>query len=840
MAEVGTVYVSVMPTTKGFSKSLQGAGEKGGGAAGKGFNLSFGKLVAGSALGNVISGAVGKVTGAISSSMGAAVSRVDTLNNFPKVMQNLGYGADEADASIKTLTAGIDGMPTSLDGIVSMTQQLAPMCGGLKQATSLSLAMNNMMLASGASTADQSRAMQQYSQMLARGKVELNDWRTLQEVMPGQLNQVAQAMLGAGKNSNDLYEALKNGDVTMQDFNDTVMRLNEEGANGFASFKEQAESATQGIGTAVQNVKNRIGKAIGVVLDHIGQGNISGVINGFSSQFGTMATLVCQFWDGMVSRIDFAGFESAFSGLKDALGSVFSEGSTATSFGEQVGGAVNMLIPVIQGLTPILQGVAVVVKFVAENAMWLLPALLLVMGAFKLGSAIGTAGSFMNAFGNATAAATPKVGANAVEMLKLGVAALALGAGIALACAGITMLVFSAIQLSQAGPMAALALLGLVGAVALFAVGAAALGPALTAGALGFVAFGTAILMVGAGVMLACAGFALLSGALPTVSAYGMSAAAAIAYLGASMLMASPGALALGASLLVLGAGALVSGTGMAVLAVAALAASAGLLLCTAPAMLLGPMLMLAGTGAMQMGAALLIVAVSSLAAVPGLLALAGCVGGVALALGLAVPAFGGLAAALGGSALALSTCAAAMLVIVASCRQAQAASASASNGFTAMGRSAAAATGQYASAASRISSAASDLAFRIQASNSRIQASFNGMRLHIPSPSLGPMPHFSLRGKFDLEAGTVPTIDVNWYAKGGVFNRPSVIGVGEAGTEVAYSADKLLDRFQQTAAEGAGGGWEQVCDLLAMILAAIPRLSQRDLQREIRRTVNG
>lgn len=104
--------------------------------------------------------------------------------------------------------------------------------------------------------------------------------------MPGQLNQVAEAMLGAGKNSNDLYEAMKNGSISFDDFNKKVMELNQNGFGKYASFAQQAKGATQGIGTAMENVKNRVAKAVQKVIEAVGVENIAGAINGFSSQFG--------------------------------------------------------------------------------------------------------------------------------------------------------------------------------------------------------------------------------------------------------------------------------------------------------------------------------------------------------------------------------------------------------------------------------------------------------------------------------------------------------------------------------------------------------------------------
>ena len=258
---------------------------------------------------------------AISNSMTAAISRADTLNNYPKVMQNLGYSAEDASASISKISSSLDGLPSSTDSVASMVQQLAPLTSGLDEATDLGLALNNMMLASGASTADVSRAMQQYTQILSKGVPDMQDWKTLQEVMPGQLNQVAQSLLGAGASSNDLYNALKDGTLTMDDFNAAVMDLNTNGLDGFASFEQQARDATQGIGTAIENVQTRITRALTSIIECIGVENISGAINAFSSSFGVIADVVI----GIIEQIKpviaeiFNYFTSGSSGISQAL-----------------------------------------------------------------------------------------------------------------------------------------------------------------------------------------------------------------------------------------------------------------------------------------------------------------------------------------------------------------------------------------------------------------------------------------------------------------------------------------------------------------------------------------
>lgn len=301
---LATAFVPIVPSMEGVGKAIekafgdvsQNARSKGGVNAGKGF--ASGLLAKGGIIG-AAAAVTTKAMSVISGSIGNAVSRADQMNNFPKVMKNLGYSSQDAAASIKKISNALDGLPTTSSAMTGMVQQLAPLTSNLDEATNIALAFNNAMLAGGASTMEQENALTQYTQMLSAGKVDMQAWRSIQAAMPGQLNQVAEAMLGAGKNSNDLYEAMKNGSISFDDFNKKVMELNQNGFGKYASFAQQAKDATQGIGTAMENVQNRVAKAVQKVIEAVGVENIAGAINGFSSQFGKIGDAAA----GMVTGV---------------------------------------------------------------------------------------------------------------------------------------------------------------------------------------------------------------------------------------------------------------------------------------------------------------------------------------------------------------------------------------------------------------------------------------------------------------------------------------------------------------------------------------------------------
>ena len=63
-----------------------------------------------------------------------------------------------------------------------------------------------------------------------------------------------------------------------------------------------------------------------------------------------------------------------------------------------------------------------------------------------------------------------------------------------------------------------------------------------------------------------------------------------------------------------------------------------------------------------------------------------------------------------------------------------------------------------------------------------RIKSAFSGMKISIPKPKL---PHISVGSKSVFGGKvSIPTFSIDWYAKGGFFNKASMIGVGEAGKE--------------------------------------------------------
>ena len=256
----GKVVIDVILNDGSVAKGI--ANIDGIGKSGERAGLGIGKMVTALGLVKVASAALDTVK----SSMDSAISRFDTMQKFPKVMDALGFSSEDSSKSIKKLSDGIDGLPTKLDDVVASTQQLTSITGDLDKSTNTVLALNNAFLASGASTEDANRGMQQYTQMLSSGTVDLESWKTLQETMPLALQKTAEAMGFVGKSAQrDLYAALQNGTVTFDQFQDKLIEL----GTGTGTLAGLAKENSLGIATSFNNLKNAVAKNIANIITKV-------------------------------------------------------------------------------------------------------------------------------------------------------------------------------------------------------------------------------------------------------------------------------------------------------------------------------------------------------------------------------------------------------------------------------------------------------------------------------------------------------------------------------------------------------------------------------------------
>lgn len=361
----------------------------------------------GTAVGMGIYNAAMKVGSTVSNQFAGAISRYDTLNNYPKILQSMGASANDATASMKTLKDGVDGLPTSLDSVAKAAQRFLPMSKNADDAAKSALALNDAFLASGASSEDASRGLEQYTQMLSSGKVDLMSWRTLEETMPASLKKVAESFGIASGNVQELYKKVQSGEITMKQLNQRFQEL-DKGTNG---FHQAALNATGGIGTAFANLANRIKAAIANAMEGLDQfvkkitGNtIAENINKMSSHFGDFGTKVGQSMSkagdalkpfsaalgliGTTVGILFSNVKAQMSGFTSAFKANFISPSKDAK--EQIQSLKNVIIKFGESVKPVVSQVGSLMGILSANAFRLVgDAIKAIVGSFtNLGTAI--------------------------------------------------------------------------------------------------------------------------------------------------------------------------------------------------------------------------------------------------------------------------------------------------------------------------------------------------------------------------------------------------------------------------------------------------------------------
>lgn len=280
MAEVGTYYITVMPEMSKFTSGVKDALGAAGLSGGKQFSTSFGQILKGSALGTMVGNFATSMGHTIASGIGTGIERADTLRNFPRVMDAMGYSAEEASQKIQLISDRLIGLPASTQEVVTLTQAIADSTGSLDLAAKGALAFTDAMIASGASTGEMTQAQGVLNRILGKGNATVAQWQSLQSVMPAQLSAVARELLGESGSVEELRDKLNDGTISWNEFLEAMIKLDNEGSGKMASFYEQAKANSDGIGTALVNVKNRIGKGWAEIFKAVGVENISGAIDG--------------------------------------------------------------------------------------------------------------------------------------------------------------------------------------------------------------------------------------------------------------------------------------------------------------------------------------------------------------------------------------------------------------------------------------------------------------------------------------------------------------------------------------------------------------------------------
>lgn len=313
---LGTAYIRIAPSLQGIQKSVTSELNKAGTAGGDSFNKGFStKAVAvGTFLGNMATKAFSAVGSAISNSLSAAINRSDELSyRFSNAMKNVGIDSDSAQGAINRVSDALVGLPTTTDDAARSIKKLASVTGDVDKASDYFLAFNNAVIAGAAPAERQSEAILQMGEAYARGKPDMKEWRIWMETMPGQLNQVAEAMGYGANGAQTLGEDLRRGKVSMEDFIGAFNELNTKASdpdNGFINLADQAKNAVGGLSVSMTRMQTAVTRGVASMIDTL-QGGTNDIGEAFTA-IGSLAEgllkgdadKVAQGVDGIVKAIE--------------------------------------------------------------------------------------------------------------------------------------------------------------------------------------------------------------------------------------------------------------------------------------------------------------------------------------------------------------------------------------------------------------------------------------------------------------------------------------------------------------------------------------------------------
>lgn len=301
----------------------------------------LGKVTSG--LGSMLGG-IGKVVGkvglgalltignkafnAVSSNVDSAIKRIDTLANSSRAFQNMGFSADNTAKAMKNISKAIEGLPTALDDSVSNVQLLAASTGDLDKSVDIYKALNDAILGFGGDANMANNAIIQLSQSFSNGKVDAQTWNSMINSGLGPtLNALAKQM---GITTGELKEGLSEGKISVNDFQDALIKLDKEGGGGLKSLDQIAKDSTKGISTSLANAKTamvrgtaELIKSVDEMLKNMNLPTISEFITTAGTNMENFMKKVAAVMPEIAKNFKWVG--DVFNGIKEIFANVMDE-----------------------------------------------------------------------------------------------------------------------------------------------------------------------------------------------------------------------------------------------------------------------------------------------------------------------------------------------------------------------------------------------------------------------------------------------------------------------------------------------------------------------------------
>ena len=357
--EIATAFVQIVPSMKGVGKAIESAfgsasetaGNTAGIKAGNGFAGGFGAKL------GVITGIAQSVAGkAIEAFMGLSGEITSASDSAQKFASTLNF-AGVSEQQIKRLTASTqdyaDKTVYDLNDIRNTTAQLA--ANGVPNYDKLAEAAGNLNAVAGGSADTFKSVAMVLTQTAGQGKLTTENWNQLSDAIPGASGKIQQALKEAGAYTGNFRDAMADGQITAQEFNDAIMSL------GFTDAAVEAATSASTIEGATGNLEAAFVKLGASVLDSVKPaitGGMSWIADGVTNAVPVVQAGI----EGLIGW-----FQRLYSKLEEN-GAITAFKSAWDTIRDAIMGVVNMVIDWAHMIPP--EGLADGIKLVADTLNW--------------------------------------------------------------------------------------------------------------------------------------------------------------------------------------------------------------------------------------------------------------------------------------------------------------------------------------------------------------------------------------------------------------------------------------------------------------------------------------
>ncbi len=227
--------------------------------------FSFGAVagLAHNAISSVVSGVQGLV--------GEAVNASDSLMKFSKTMEFANFGKSQIESSKKEMKDYADKTVYGLEEILNTTAQLAS--NGIPNYTELTKAAGNLNAVAGGSSDTFKSVAMMLTQTAGAGKLTTENWNQLADAIPGASGLLQDAMLKNGAYTGNFRDAMAQGQITSDEFNQAIVQL------GMNDGAVKAATSTDTLSGSWEQMKSTVTNGLQSIIEKIGVENITGFID---------------------------------------------------------------------------------------------------------------------------------------------------------------------------------------------------------------------------------------------------------------------------------------------------------------------------------------------------------------------------------------------------------------------------------------------------------------------------------------------------------------------------------------------------------------------------------